>query len=199
MPSVQGPESGQQPMALLTVSAAQCEPARQVAGRSGSPPIQPQMVLRSRWSSCSAGEDASAGHCGNGAGVATMGHATTSSSRRAIVLVSRGSAWLKASWRSVDEARRAADRGRAATIIFAGWFVCWRVMLGVWRKNERVRQKKRERRQFRKFVGNRYGERVKKRNRERSFVLENATCTKCLEIWRGRVAQVLCLLVSLVR
>lgn len=166
-------------MALLTVSAAQCEPARQVAGRFGSPPIQPQMVLRSRWSSCSAGDDASAAL---GAGVATMGHATTSSSRTAMVFVSRGSAWLEASWRSVDEARRAADRGRAATIIFAGWFVCWRVMLRVSLKNESMTKEKRK-----ETVSQLFGKQLRRRSEKktkqrRSFGLENATCTK--EFWK---------------
>lgn len=52
-----------------------------------------------------------------------MGHATTLNSRTAMVFVSRGSAWLEAIWRSVDETRRAVavgDRGREATIILAG-------------------------------------------------------------------------------
>lgn len=80
------------------------------------------MVLKSRCSSCSTGDEASAGD-GFGAGVATMGHATTLNSRTAMVFVSRGSAWLEAIWRSVDETRRAVavgDRGREATIILAG-------------------------------------------------------------------------------
>lgn len=101
-----------------------------------------------------------------------MGHATTLSSCTATVFVSRGSAWLEASWRSVDETRRAADRGRAATIIFAGWFVCRRVMLRVWRKKETMtKEKERERRQFRNFLGNSYGERVRRRQKQREEAL----------------------------
>lgn len=79
-----------------------------------------------------------------------MGHATTFSSRTAMVFVSRGSAWLEAIWRSVDETRRAAvavgDRGREATIIFAGCSFDGWVLVRVWRK-ERDRQKKRNKKE----------------------------------------------------
>lgn len=56
-----------------------------------------------------------------------MGHGATLSSRMATVFVSRGSAWLDAIWRRVEDTARAVrveDRGGGATIIlFGGLFV----------------------------------------------------------------------------